>query len=349
MKLRILPVKTKPPITQHTTYAIPLSIILADTQYLSWYYKNFIQICAIRHQEHYTGMELFYWDVDGAFSDVLEIQNVYYEESKQIETVKYAINAINNDKYLKIKLDSFFLSAKSAYKKHHNLQNSLLYGYSIEEEMFFALSFDANNMFSEIRISFLELANGFDSTIGIKQKKAQSGESILTPLMSLYSLLEPPCGECEDYIISTIQGYVNSETYGYISERLSSKGEIVATGINAYKEYLEFIESVITDQNTLGYHSFHLFWEHKKLMLERLQFLVNIKRIDVSLEEYNRLAEKSNVLRMKYIKSALSGSDNSIYGKIELSKNLSEFRREMEEIIYCEEAILKKMTVLPKD
>ena len=349
MQRKILQVNKTPPITQHTTYAIPLSIILADNQYLSWYYRNFIQICAISRQEHYTGMELFYWDVEDAFSEVLEIENVCYEESNRIQIIGYIVDAINNNKYLKIKLDSYFLSTKSAYKKHRNLQNSLIYGYDIEEETFFALSFDTDNMFSEIRISFLELANGFDSTLRIKRKKAQSGNAVLTPLISLYFLLEPPLGECEDDIVSTIQDYANSKTYGYISRRLSSKGEMVATGINAYREYLEFIESVIMDQNTLGYHSFHLFWEHKKLMLERLQFLLNRKRIDISVEEYNKLAERSNILRMKYIKSALSGPDNSIYGKIELSKKLSEFRREMEEIIYCEEAILKKMTVLPKE
>lgn len=50
------------PITQHTNYAIPLSIILADAKNLDWFYHHFIQIYSSEKMVGSVKRRIFYCD-----------------------------------------------------------------------------------------------------------------------------------------------------------------------------------------------------------------------------------------------------------------------------------------------
>lgn len=98
-----LPV-AKTPITHHSYYAIPLSIILTQEKLMLWYYQYFIQVYAARHCKDIGEIQqIYYCDNDILFDDVLErtIREVLPEPEDLIE---YLISLVQNDIYTEIYL-----------------------------------------------------------------------------------------------------------------------------------------------------------------------------------------------------------------------------------------------------
>jgi hypothetical protein len=60
-------------------------------------------------------------------------------------------------------LDEYFLSCKNAYQEDHFIHESLIYGYSGEENIFYAISFSKDRAFTSLTFPYKEVETGITS------------------------------------------------------------------------------------------------------------------------------------------------------------------------------------------
>jgi hypothetical protein len=88
-------------------------------------------------------------------------------EIKREEMIPVLKNLINDDKYINIPVDMYYIPNRIDYKLHHQKHNVLLTGYDEEKECFFAL-LDIYLGYGEIEIPFTIISRETDELIGVE-------------------------------------------------------------------------------------------------------------------------------------------------------------------------------------
>lgn len=325
-----LDIFSPPPITLHSNFSMPLSIILSRKQFYYWYLERFVQITSNINKDGNVS-HLMYHDRGPVHDEVLEKINFDLQEFIQINNVKeYIISKVNSGIYVKLKLDNYYLSFMERYLTTHYMPSYLVYGY--DEKNIFVIGFDQNRNFDKLRISFEEL---FDSYVSI----------VPDCDITLYKLLDFEYEFDIQIFKNNLKDYVYSQNS--IDNIYLKSTKIKSYGIDAYKDYLVTLDLFMEDKAKIQYHDFHFFWEHKKLLYERIDYISRlvsgINEIEQIQREYEKLVKSSNSIRLKYMKSVLLDPNNTLYSPI-LDKDLvKNIRREMQKIIFQEELLLKRL------
>lgn len=305
--IKRLPI-VKSPITQHSNYAVPLSIILAYDNFFPWYMQNFVQVFSADNIG-ISKFGIYYNDNAPAFHEVMEISKYYDEEVYLIEDIIHFVKKkLNTNIYVELAIDSFYIKGKNKYRQRHVQESCMIFGYDDFEENFFAFSYNSDLIFSEIRISYVDVQDAFFSIV---QNRITKINEFIDKGASIIRTRTPKKINTEfDIIIfiSYIEKYLFSEPLERSPQLNIRITNIRNFGINSFYDLVDYILYASKNMETIRYHDFHILWEHKKELLKRFEYVNEIYLKEMLNEEvcqFKELVKDCNEIRFRFLKNKI--------------------------------------------
>lgn len=274
-----------PPFCTYNFQGMPGAIICNNSSIWNWYLNKAVSLkCTTKFLSGFT-------------SPMITTENTILREvpwlNKLYFPVKYLGSATNriireliDDGYYVWfeRVDDYYIKGKSYYKERHFPHDGLISGYDLDEKTFTIIAYDKDWIFRSfktpmqcfVRAQNAQIKKGdYGILCGIKVQE----EQIELDLSTIYSGLKK-------YLESSVD-----------SERIC--GIVVHKYICIYLDKL-LDQSIPT--NRIDRRVFRMIWEHKKVMLKRIEAIESALNLGESISsEYSSLVELANNMRMLYV------------------------------------------------
>ncbi|MFI2856142.1 hypothetical protein ACH6EH_03265 [Paenibacillus sp. JSM ZJ436] len=306
----VLPVNLKPMISTYEHHATVFAGISFKDDYLDWLYSNYIQIWCSRDFETNRNVSINYCDNGDDYHSnynscpfmwTYAIPNQYV--GSEGDVVQFFKRALQDQYYVRPFLDVYYLPDSSDYGVTHYIAGKQIYGYDDRKQTFNLLGYrDGQYLPSEIPYALVEQAF-------YANKNEQDWQSHL----HLGHYEEARYGLDLTRISQLIHDYT------YSTQRNLYKEEWKKTdcfGLETYTYIIQYLHALQKGDTTFDIRPSHLMWEHKHVMLKRLNRLVHKKVLDASvLEKYGPLVEQTVLLR-NYLLKYKRVKDNKVIDRI---------------------------------
>jgi hypothetical protein len=327
---KILPV-VHPPITTFPAYAAELAILFGREQSHKWVYSHYLQTYAVDIQnryDNYNGEYKEYWPpYIGCFFGDVDNRRRTHEIGAQFFLVKgtcphlynfeipnkyiashcgsfasFIKECIDNELYLYTYVD---VSKIKLYCMENPLSHEvLIFGYDDKEKNIYYADFPNNisNKYNFNKCSYGEVDRAFESVnnafVPVVKSTAMiqfaergrfyfSYAHICDQIHEYISPRESDQDEFNNYIMSRYSHLWNTKTY---------------MGVNVYEYFINFLHYEIgAGRKRIDYRLFHAMYDHKEMMIKRMEYLVENGYIEkeklLILKEYEIV--KNNALSIR--------------------------------------------------
>lgn len=315
---RVLPIAT-PQVHGYTHHAHQLSIVSADDKVLPWFYSNYIQLYSWGGQICDPLVDFFSYD--GRYPRFPALNGNWLTKEflakARIDILEFIIDSIDSNYYVEIIVDEYYIPNKSMYKVESFTHANLIYGYDKDSRIFHLIGFDKSFMFTKIEVAFEHILEGF-----VNSPFAGIGLFGETGLEYSNTSLEVNM----DLIKMYLEDYIESRN-SFVHFRPAD----ARFGLDTYQWYKEYF----LKNEDMDVRPFHIFWEHKKVMLNRFSFLAEqgyLKNAEAIITKYRNIAKYFVNERLMLVK-AIMDQDMEIFRGI---------GRELDNIATQEREILKE-------
>lgn len=318
-----LPVQN-PPLKGFLRWAYTLSITSAHKQTIPWYYSNFIQLHC--NKKFLVDGRQYYVDFFRGQANELNFNNPFLLTCSVNYTLldnlalkdwtKFYADQIRNDYYCIVFLDESKISSSASYQKEPFPHHLLLYGFDWKEEIFYASMFNKMGVYCNLEISFREFQDALHSMRNLIKENFSSDHHTY-----FYKYMPHSYHFDKKSVINQLREYMNGETH---LNRINRNFNEEAFGIKIYEylqmyyEAVEYKDPRLCDRNDVRH--LHVLWEHKKMMSERIEYLIDegIIPYDKELVEgYKDITKKAMKLRDQYIRHEIR-EDREMFERIRL-------------------------------
>lgn len=270
-----------------------------ENSYMNWYASDFIQIyCYKDFNMHSIPIDFYvgpHKDEFYSFCPLLNVQKINYSLIGKLDIciIDLIINAIDEGQYIDIELNEFYIPEREAYRKYPRIHSSMIYGYDSENKTFDLVGYTQGNIFGKSKVTFEE----FEKAL-INDKEHEL--LLIKPHVyrSFSFNIESVKRQLNDYINASdsFSSFVTSRNYD----------PNMVYGVEVY-DYL--IKNIITNQ--IGIRPLNLIYEHKKLMLMRLNYmrksgLISEDIFELLFPQFKSLMDLAYTTRQQYLKHILA-------------------------------------------
>lgn len=287
---KILNVKY-PTITTYTQHAHLLAILENEPRAKTWIYSNYIQIYANKELNTNSWAD-FYFPMPYEIRPFelckwLEVQknSEEYVTKNYDNIVKYVTDMLKENYYVHMMVNYRYLSRSRFSKSNEDRRHDILiYGYDDEIRTFYCADF----MFETSKYTFSECTfdelNAAYNNCFVRERPSYLNHNIYSYRLKM---------ECDyEYhyknIIFWIKKYLNCETPEYWNGYNYCNKESIVWGISCYDALLQSL--LILGDDVIDVRLYYLLKDHKKMMIERLKYLVaSFPKIDGCISEYEAI------------------------------------------------------------
>ncbi|BCK01476.1 cysteine peptidase family C39 domain-containing protein [Anaerocolumna chitinilytica] len=364
---KILEINENPILTTYPEFGVMFSVIdLNNPKSWDWIYSSFIQIYSIEYYKYMTHKGEVY-DYIGSISSYREhLELGRYSNNMPAPTLKYLhidqeflknknnyniietiIQAINQGLYISLYLDWYYLPKSPCYQYKHNPHLTLIYGYDLEKRIFYARDNLDNGRYISEEIFFEDFLKSYNIQVTCVSVNNENQQNI-----TFIKRVEAPSYQFNiQYTLEELLFYVNS--YNSNKKNISNNSENMAKHFSKHFSFyyncklqyynIGFYENLlnnllfIKDADELDIRTYHLLYEHKKLMLNRVKYLID-KEFIPSHTIIIDLFENNLKLARIILSVAL---------KLIISKNINKSKKSLEEYInILQQNEIKSMNIL---
>lgn len=275
--------KSDPIMSSYSTLGNITSVLNGLVPLEPWLYNHFIQL-SIEKIFRFSYQKIMYHDCP--FIKAYSIPKVYISN-----IITFLENSINENYYAFFLVDRFYLQSYKEYHKEHVIHEIFIYGYDKERKEFYT----SDNSTCQKYMNKLVKYDDLDMAYYVVGKNFM----YLSEVLIDYTVPQINM----DLIRGSVGEYIDSKCcYGEIG--FSNN---YSYGVDVYNHFVR----IMNENNEYERKNFvylHLFWEHKKLMLDRIKYLVNNAYINCDnrqLESYEDITRKFLFLRNLQIRYAL--------------------------------------------
>jgi hypothetical protein len=303
---KALPIYFPTPVVCYLHHSIPLSILLTNENSIDWFYSLYTQIRWIpdcRHKFNFYPNNLD--SIDSKALDVYTLNNQIFEIENGSITERI-MNWINQGYYVACHLAECLIPG--LFIKEPLLHPNFIYGYDVKQQVFKIMNFDSNRQFTLIDIPFKVFAEAFESELTKKllTEEYKLNEGTCTYFIRLYKY-----DTNFKYTFDSRFTHTQFEEY-YLGKNISIHDSALKNvtgdglwGINVHQGIIEYIEKNKIEEQMLDILAFCGLWEHKNVMMARLQYLEQKGFIDPKNDistQYSIVELKANDLKTQMFK-----------------------------------------------
>lgn len=306
---KILPL-AKPLVKGYQYLGYALSVVMTHEEALPWVYYQFIQLSS----PNYQWLD-FYHPHD--FSDYpwLETNEMDCADLNAEQVINTWVHLINEEKYLVMFIDEYYLSHTAFYQEEHYSHDLMLHGYDLEQGVFWGSGYNRDFQYGHYSIPIEELLAAHFSfqesnkrliTIRYQQAPVHSIKLIST-VVSLEGLIE----QLQDYVDSRPSSWRRNDI---------QQANAHFYGMEIYAILQNNIQTFIDNHTKADIRAFHIWYEHKDAMEQRLEYLSQtIAGLSVILEQYptlmtslKEITRKATIIRNLLLKYNKGGNVASL-------------------------------------
>ncbi|MFE9275692.1 hypothetical protein ACQKLN_31075 [Paenibacillus glucanolyticus] len=310
----------KPIIHCYPIHLHHFSIINKNKKYEPWLYSNYIQISTppeLPYDRHKI-INFFRYDEQEPFYGGT---SPFMKECKleRIETIDEIVpsfrESINQDKYMNIFVDDYYLPFRRAYRKNHYPHDLFLFGYTDEKRVFHVLGFDQYGLPKEYEVDYQVLSKAYLSVNSLLKSEYSESNWMACDYQMHYT-----DAECELEIPRMVQLYQS-----FIDSIPFDQMPWAINGAAVYPLLMEYYYQYYNSLTAYDHRPFHMLYEHKMLMLKRVDYIQ--KELDLDLTpirpRFSKLCQDFLDLRNFFMKNNIRA--------VKLSPN--QFNQKMDALI----------------
>ena len=291
-----------PPIKGYIGYAFPLGILFADSdRFLPWMYShhNYIMMCGKKDFTEFNQSDNDWMHgKDGVFNKHTVILPKYILEKKHM-VIEMITDLIENNCYIIAKPNEYYIPKRRAYGKRHFDHENMVYGFDKSEETFCLASYTEEGYYGGTEISF------DDYITALRENEYDDFTlNIISPQNGFEPKFEPTrCKTLLEYYLSGVDKEYTLGNSDYYH------------GIDAEKNLYYYLEYVRSNNKIIDVRYFYYLWEHKKIMLDRIHYMLAAGCLEGESEEYEKYAEvvkKAEIARGLNLKYNLTKSETTL-------------------------------------
>lgn len=314
---------TYPSVTSWTWHANLFAMIEELPEAQDWIYSNYIQV----HCHTDERREGLFFEFFPTYTSILACPLLHnqYIDRKFIqngwgEWKDFLIYCIDNDYYIYGVCNEKYLN-----NFQDNLYHELfIYGYDLNESIFYCadFTFSSSGKYTFTQKPIEQVCQGF-SDVPDQEDYLLCGEGGII-LSKITPVKEKPYKIEVSYLKRNLTEYLEGRNsfkhYSMLFNTENNTGEETqrnrAYGIDVYDLLTEYLNES-KDNTQLDYRVFHNLYEHKKLMVKRIEYLEEKQLIQRSInkEVYQRVANLSQIISRLIIKYRYK-NDHEILEKI---------------------------------
>ncbi|TKJ93350.1 hypothetical protein PaeCFBP13512_02835 [Paenibacillus sp. CFBP13512] len=272
----------------YNIYGSISSVVSYNKNSLPWFYNNFIQI------RYVYDWNTFFFDNHHLLIDNCPWLNHYiiprfFIESKWESITDFIIDSLKSHNYVYMYVDRYFISSSKVYLKHSYWHEIFIYGFDSENRKFLVADNLSDGKYVHIECTFDEILKGYNAI--------SSDNQFFLNVHLLSQKEETEYAVNIHQIILSLKNYLNST----ITIDVSFKEKTIF----GQEAILFSIDNTINNKtNLLDQRAFCLFYEHKKLMLNRIEFLISEEqsKLESVLECYKDIVKKFEIIKNMVLK-----------------------------------------------
>lgn len=342
----VLPVKY-PVITSWQWHATLFSILGNDENAKKWIYSNYIQLRCYNIEEYTTGDEILLCDMMPGSSSMKECPYLIFSliTKPQIESycgdvIDFIIKTIDLGGYVYGAFDEarMLCDVSVDYKFSHEL---FIYGYNIEEEIFYVGDFTFKDKYSYSTVTFDAVRRGFNALSAGEDHVFKDDYKGTRGLYVIQKNIESKYYDLDTVLIKrTLEEYLKAEDTKDHFRMMRNRFDDTIFGVDVYEELQKRIEKQLhKEEPDFDIRALHIAYDHKVLMLERLRYLMANEVIpfdQAMLDEYAMVVDDMLTARNLLVRI-------SVTGEIEAGERITGYLKQAKE---KEIAILSKVVTL---
>ena len=331
-KKNILSICFPPPSLVYGHIYIPLSIILGHDNMEEWFLSNYIQLCAPKKCYKYGNTDVeflnffpkYFSDFESFYLRTHNINESIFKLTEE-NLIENITSWIDNGYYIEtflneIEIEGSFLNDIKAVR----INEQLIYGYDMSEKVFKMVMFNAQAQVDRMDITFDVFTKVFFSEKGKKLCKESNWISVGNEYgLVLYRFREDVKFRFDiENIILQLEEYLNGFNSAIYLSWLTQEKRDFVFGIDVYDSLIKWLD--LHQDEFIDNRSVFGLWDHKKIMLRRLEYLEKNKYVsNVYSDEYHEIVKMSDNVRlliMKYNLLRKRSVVDSIIGKLAIIK-----------------------------
>ncbi|WP_068617673.1 hypothetical protein [Paenibacillus tuaregi] len=334
-----------PPLKGFLRWAYTLSITSAHEETIPWYYSNFIQLsCTKKFLEHgsHCYMDFFRGkpnelNFNNPFLLTCSVNYTIMESLAMDNWPRFFADQIKSGYYCIVFLDESKLSPAPYYQKEPFPHHLFIYGFDWDESLFYVSMFDYTGVYRNLQIPFQEFIEAVQSMRHLLR------DNVTADHHTYFFKYEPhsPYPFDKTAVLDQLRDYINGENH--LNRINYNTDDVEAFGIKVYDYLQMYYDAVESSDPRLDSRSdvrhLHVLWEHKKMMSERIAYLVEEEIIPYDeelVEGYKDITKRAMKLRDQYIRHEIR-EDKEVFERLRLRFN--QFREE-------EPALLRKLIAM---
>lgn len=254
---------------------IGIQVKNGDNMFYRWFYQNFIQLsCDLT--DHDRRLEFHYgiqkdWD-QNSFHYFLNRNSICFGDCKRLGGIKYIKKCIDRNQYIELKINQRWIEGREEYLTVDHYHQNLIYGYCDSKKVFYLLGYSNRGKIQRQKIRYCDIRRSIE--------EGQSSLKVIAYHQDAYFYVFD-----RDYVRVMLEEYRTGTNSKIHMQHLSPKDNRIY-GLKIYEELAkdEGINLMISDRRIA-----HVLWEHKKLMIERIEYLVYRK--EISRKQGNELVD----------------------------------------------------------
>ncbi|MEW9701755.1 hypothetical protein [Paenibacillus sp. SI8] len=347
---KILPL-AEPCIYAYSSHATALSILSIDDAYLPWFHSNYIQLCGLKDYnltydlplDFYMGPRKdFNYYSNASWLSFLSTERQLVKSTCE-DIIKYVIACIEQNLYVALHIDEFYLEDRWAYKRRKWDHENLIFGYDLERKVFNIIGFKGTNRkFEASEISFEVFKEAYEQCDDQNHNNWRS--QILLIRKANHGADDPIRNYAFDLdlVISTIEEFLQSKDATRKFGMFHNSLKHLVFGLEVYNMMKANLPNFWSD-----FRPMHVLLEHKNCMLSRIQYLKDhgfLTEDDYTYlhESYSKMVRSCMVMRstqLRYIASKDRVKDNHLLEKI---------IDELDQLAIFEKEVLEHMVIALK-
>lgn len=264
----------KTPIVCYPDYVYPLSVILNEEGSLDWFYSNFIQIYHEKDAKD-SPVNFYYSDRNNRLWDtrfsLLDYQNIQKDtiDKLNIDIVDFLTTIIDTDFYCYLYLDEYYLPNSYVYEKFHFSHVEFIYGYDLDEKIFFMSGYDKSGHYNKYTYKFDDVKKAY---LLCKRDYYHDKNTIY---MFKYNEQGSPYHFDRNAVYMQAMEYLEARDSSVRYNHCFNQRQGMTYGVNVIMQLVKDVEEY-KRKNTkeINVKSFCIMQEHKTLMILRLKYMI---------------------------------------------------------------------------